>query len=175
MVKKNKANLIDRLIIGMSIAFFLFLVWAILWKCGVPYIGDGTLRTVNLLPFRNNAWWELQFNIAIFLPCGFYLSAVKSEWSLLKRVTATLFISFTLEVIQFVLAIGYSDVTDLLMNTLGGIMGIAVFFVVSRLSGKKGRKVIFVICLLLTLLELYMALSFIFFGRLNIGFMMIKL
>jgi hypothetical protein len=67
----NKTNLLNRLIFGMGIAFLLFLVWAILWKCGVPSIGGGAERTINLLPFSGNKQWELQFNIAVFVSFGF--------------------------------------------------------------------------------------------------------
>jgi glycopeptide antibiotics resistance protein len=82
----NKTNLLNQLIFGMGIAFLLFLVWAILWKCSIPFIGGDAERTINLLPFNGNTQWELQFNIAVFVPFGFYLSAAKLELSLLKRV-----------------------------------------------------------------------------------------
>jgi glycopeptide antibiotics resistance protein len=171
----NKNNNTNRLIFGMGIAFLFFLIWAILWKCGVPFIGDGTERTVNLLPFRGNSTWELQFNIAIFVPFGFYLAAAKPNLSLLKKILITLLTSFAFEVVQFALAIGRSDVTDLLMNTLGGIIGIAGFYLLARLFGKNERKATLVICVLLTLIELYMTVSFILWGQLNLGFMKIRL
>jgi glycopeptide antibiotics resistance protein len=80
-----------------------------------------------------------------------------------------------LEVIQFALTIGRSDVTDLLMNTRGGIIGIAAFYVLSKLFGKNERRATFLACVLLTVFELYMTVSFIFFGQLNLGFMVIRL
>lgn len=50
-----------------------FLAWAILWKCGVPFIGDGTQRIINLVPFHGNTRWEMQFNVLLFVPFGFLL------------------------------------------------------------------------------------------------------
>ncbi|MDR0840862.1 MAG: VanZ family protein [Christensenellaceae bacterium] len=170
-----KNDIITRLIFGMGIGYLLFLIWAILWKCGLPFWGDGTLRALNLLPLNGNARWELQFNIAVFVPLGFYISAIKPNWPLLKRVLAALLTSFLLEAVQFALAIGRSDITDLLMNTLGGIVGITAFCALAKLLGKHARKAIFVVCVLLTLLTLYMTVSFIRFGQLNIGFMIIKM
>ncbi|GHU77620.1 hypothetical protein AGMMS49992_26140 [Clostridia bacterium] len=174
-IAPNKRNAVSRFIFGMGVAYLLFLAWAVLWKCGVPFIGDGTKRAVNLLPFNKNTLWELQFNIVVFLPFGFYFAAAKPELSPSKKVLATFFTSLILEVIQFVLSIGRSDVTDLLMNTFGGIVGIAAYYLLSKLFGKYVRKLTLMICILLTLFELYMTVSFILYGKLNIGLMVIKI
>jgi glycopeptide antibiotics resistance protein len=171
----EKKNSLDRFISGMGIAYLLFLTWAILWKCGALFIGDGAERTINLLPFNNNTTWEMQFNIAVFIPFGFYLSAYKQKMKFVMLIVVTLFVSFALEAVQFALAIGRSDITDLLLNTLGGMIGIAGFSILSRLFGKNGRKATFIVCVLLTLLVLYMTVSFAVFGQLNIGFMVIRL
>lgn len=174
-VTTDKKNIEERLIFGMGIAYLLFLVWAILWKCGIPFIGDGALRAINLLPFNGNTQWEMQFNLAVFIPFGFFLSAVKPKRTKVWLIFTTLLASFVLEIVQYILAIGRSDVTDLLLNTLGGIVGIGTFYALKRLFGRHERKATLVICILLTLLELYMTVSFIFVGQLYIGFMMIKL
>ncbi|GHU82759.1 hypothetical protein AGMMS50284_5150 [Clostridia bacterium] len=171
----NGSTTTDRIILGMGIAYLLFLTWAILWKCGMPFIGNDVDRTVNLLPFSGNTNWELQFNIIIFVPFGFYLAAAIPKLSLLRRVLVTLATSFVFEAVQFVLVIGRSDVTDLLMNTLGGVVGIAGFYLLSKLFGKHERKATLVICVLLTLIEMYMTVSFIIWGQLNLGFMTIRL
>jgi glycopeptide antibiotics resistance protein len=174
-VRTDKKDIKERLISGMGIAYLLFLVWAILWKCGIPFIGDGAHRAINLLPFNYNTKWEMQFNLAIFVPFGFFLSAIKPERKKIWLILTTLLVSFVLEIIQYILAIGFSDVTDLLLNTLGGVVGIGAFYALKRLFGRHERKATFVICILLTLLVLYMTVSFILVGQLYIGFMMIKL
>jgi glycopeptide antibiotics resistance protein len=166
---------VNHAILGMSLTYVVFLVWAILWKCGIPFIGDGSERVINLLPFNGNTRWELEFNIAVFMPFGFYLAAAIRKLTLPKLVLVTLAASLVLETIQFALAVGLSDVTDLLMNTIGGIIGVAAYFVLSKLLGKSGRKVTLAVCVLLTLLEVYMTISFILFGQLNIGFMIIRI
>jgi glycopeptide antibiotics resistance protein len=173
--KPDKRNITKRIILGMGIAYLMFLIWAILWKCGTPFTSDGTQRTINLLPLSGNTSWELQFNIAVFIPFGFFLSACSSKPKFLRLIVTTLLLSFAFEGIQFALAIGRSDITDLLMNTLGGLIGIAAFYVLSKLFERNGQRVIFIVCILLTLLMLYMTVSFIFFGQVNLGFMIIRL
>ncbi|MEX1377312.1 MAG: VanZ family protein [Eubacteriales bacterium] len=167
-------NLCNNLILGMGIAYLLFLVWAILWKCGMPFIGSEAQRTINLHPFNNNTSWEMQFNIAVFMPLGFYLAAYKKGWMFMK-LAVIIIISFILESVQFVLAIGRSDITDLVLNTFGGICGVLVFYFISLLFKKRERMVTIVLCIILTLFELYMTVSFIVFGYLNLGFMIIRL
>jgi glycopeptide antibiotics resistance protein len=109
------------------------------------------------------------------MPFGFYLAAAMRKLTLLKLVLATLAASLVLETIQFALAVGRSDVTDLLMNTIGGVIGISAYFVLLKPLGKNGRKVTFAVCVLLTVLEVYTAISIIIFGQLNIGFMIIRI
>jgi len=171
----EEKNLVNNLILGMGIAYLLFLIWAILWKCGTPFIGNETQRAINLLPFNNNTTWEMQFNIAVFMPLGFYLAAYKKDWKLIKLIAVIILISFMLEAVQFVLAIGVSDVTDLMLNTIGGIFGIMVYYFIARLFKGKERIAALVFCIILTLIELYMTVSFIVFGYMNIGFMIIRL
>ena len=46
-------------------------------------------------------------------------------------------ISFLLEVVQFIFAIGASDITDIIGNTLGGIVGIFFCIVMKKIAPKK--------------------------------------
>ncbi|MDR0571017.1 MAG: VanZ family protein [Clostridiales Family XIII bacterium] len=110
-VKPN--NIIARAILGMGTAYAVFLVWAILWKCGMPSIGDGSERAINLLPFNGNTRWELEFNIAVFMPFGFYLAAAMRKLTAVKQILTTLLVSFLFEVVQFVLAVGHISFDDL--------------------------------------------------------------
>ena len=45
--------------------------------------------------------------------------------------------SFLLETTQYVLAIGRSDITDVLTNTAGGLLGLIVYLMVVRLIGNR--------------------------------------
>lgn len=171
----SKKSVTDRLIFGMFVAYSIFLAWAVLWKCGVPFIGDGTQRSINWLPFNHNTRWEMQFNVAIFVPFGFYLAAVREERPLLRQILVVLLTSLLFEALQFVLAIGRSDITDLILDTLGGMIGIAAFYLLSKLCGRHQRMATLVVCVLLTLLVLYMAVSFVLIGQVNLGYMIIRL
>ena len=45
--------------------------------------------------------------------------------------------SFLLETTQYVLAIGRSNITDVLTNTAGGLLGLIVYLMVARLIGNR--------------------------------------
>ena len=151
-----------------------FLVWAILWKCGVPFIGDGTERAISFTPFRGNTSWEMQFNILLFVPFGFLLSALKKRW-LPRQIFAVISTSVFLEVAQYVLAVGRSDSTDILLNTLGGVIGIGIYFLLAKFFGKHSCAAVATSCVLIAAFEVYVSVSFILFGAVHLGFMMFKI
>jgi len=117
----------------------------------------------------------LRFNIAVFAPFGFYIAAALRKTAPIKLILLPPLVSLALEIIQFILAVGRSDVTDLLMNTLGGWIGIAAFFVLAWLFRKRERVITLSVCILMTLFEVYMTVSFILTGQLNLGCMIIRL
>lgn len=152
----------------------IFLTWAILWKCGIPFIGDSTQRFINVVPFHGNTQWEMQFNVLLFAPFGFLLSVVMTKripWQFLAVVSTSAF----LEITQYILAVGRSDTTDILLNTLGGVIGIGAYYLLARLFGKYSRVAVMVVCALIVAFELYVSVSFILFGAVRFGFMVFRI
>ena len=82
--------------------------------------------------------------------------------SVLKAIGSVLGISFIYEIIQFIFAIGASDITDLISNTLGGIIGIALVYVLSIVLKDKTHKIlnrIAMVCTVLVVAILFMLLA----------------
>lgn len=87
------------------------------------------VRQIRLVPFETfvyyRVWWgpwlNLFGNIALFLPVGW----VAHAWtgSARKALLAGLLFSCGIEIAQFVLAAGYSDLDDVLFNSLGAFLG----------------------------------------------------
>lgn len=83
-------------------------------------------------------------NILIFVPYGFLISMA----SVLRGFFKTFFYSFGLslgvEIFQFFTRVGSFDVDDLLLNTLGGILGYILFLVCNIIrrshDGRKRKK-----------------------------------
>ena len=77
-----------------------------------------------------------------FIPFGIYISMLKPNWSFLKKIVPIAGVSLLFEVLQFIFAIGASDITDLMGNTLGGIIGVGVYIVFCKLFSTKVNKIL---------------------------------
>ncbi|MFS0605286.1 VanZ family protein [Peribacillus frigoritolerans] len=80
---------------------------------------------------------EILYHVLAFNPFGIYISMLKPNWSFLKKIAVMLF-----EGLQFTFAIGASDITDFMGNTLGGIMGVGVYIVFCKLFSTKANKIL---------------------------------
>ncbi|CAM4445960.1 VanZ family protein [Paenibacillus macerans] len=96
-------------------------------------------RSLNVIPFRTIMEYftsdAIEFdrvlaniggNIAIFIPLGMFAAFMAGRKPLRLQVLWLLAISFSLEVIQYILALGSSDIDDILLNVTGGIIGIGL-------------------------------------------------
>lgn len=165
MVLTGKKNVLVRILFFL---YLLILLWAILWKFGVPTIGDGGEGIINLIPFNYNTDAEMRFNFLIFIPFGFYLATITSRLSF-GTFVRNLFIfplsSFVLEAVQYALAIGRSDITDLILNALGGAAGLLVSYVLLKLAGRNADKISMICGIVITLLLLAMVAFFLIYVR----------
>ena len=98
-----------------------------------------------------------------FVPFGVFAYALWQEKSFLSQIIPIFLTSLGFEVIQFIFAIGATDITDLIANTLGGIIGIGIAFVISRIFKNNWKKYIniigFVCAVLLSLFILFLLLA----------------
>jgi glycopeptide antibiotics resistance protein len=70
-------------------------------------------------------------NILIFLPLGIFLPILFKKFNRLSYIFVSLIIiSFSIEVLQFILQIGQFDIDDIILNTIGGVLG---YFVIETI------------------------------------------
>jgi glycopeptide antibiotics resistance protein len=135
--------------------YLLALVWIILFKLQLSFANLPYLRNVNLIPFGDSTivngtidFSEIAYNLVVFIPFGLFIAMLWENVSFPKKVVPVLLTSLGFEVIQFVLAIGASDITDLLMNTAGGMVGIGLFYILSKLLKDKTVPILNAVCLI---------------------------
>jgi glycopeptide antibiotics resistance protein len=76
-------------------------------------------------------------NLVAFVPFGVMLG-VNFKHAIVRYKIAVIFaFSLAVEIIQYALAIGVTDITDLIMNTLGGAIGLAVYVVLSKHTNER--------------------------------------
>ena len=63
----------------------------------------------------------------LFVPLGFYLALTWRGSGVWRRVGVIAAVSVCVEVLQYVLAVGVSDVDDVILNGVGGLVGLLVY------------------------------------------------
>lgn len=66
-------------------------------------------------------------NLVAFIPFGVMLGVNLKHVLCRYKIIAIFAFSLAVEIIQYALAIGVADITDIIMNTLGGVIGLAVY------------------------------------------------
>lgn len=72
-------------------------------------------------------------NIILFIPMGIYFSIFFKKDKKYFNLFRIALISLGFEVLQYILAIGASDITDIITNCIGGVIGIVIYLIIKRL------------------------------------------
>ena len=75
-------------------------------------------------------------NVLIFVPFGIFLPMASRYRSFFSTLFAGFGLSLCVEIFQFITRVGSFDVDDLLLNTIGGIMG-HILFVTCEAVGRR--------------------------------------
>ena len=76
-------------------------------------------------------------NIILFIPVGVLFPLTGDEHKCVKTGFVALCFSIIIEIIQLVSHRGYFEVDDLILNTLGAVMGYGIYRVAEQLIAKK--------------------------------------
>ena len=150
----------------LLVIYLIILTWIILLKTQFSFSALGHYRSVNLIPFAGSVVIngkvdldEILNNFIVFIPVGLYLGMLMPKSSPLRKIAPIFGLSLLYEVIQFIFAIGASDITDLIMNTLGGAAGIFLVFLFTKLLKEKTVKILNIAAVICTLaITVFMAL-----------------
>lgn len=140
MNKRERIELV--FLYGVFICYILFLIKLLLLSRVSPMAMFNSHRTVNrsinLIPFysikeyifsnsaniKKFAFSNVVGNIAIFIPLGTYLSLLKKNKRVINNLLFIFIVSLSIEIIQGLLGIGAADIDDIILNCLGGLIGI---------------------------------------------------
>ena len=83
-------------------------------------------------------WMNIAGNIAAFVPFGIFVMPVSNRRiNFLETVIITFNVSLCVEIIQLVTKVGSFDVDDLLLNTIGGLIGAGIYVVYAMIERKR--------------------------------------
>ena len=99
-------------------------------------------------------------NVVIFVPLGVYTGILFERWIFGRKLFLLFLISLIVEGLQFILAVGAFDITDIITNTLGGIIGLTVFKAIEKAfnDSVKAQKFINIISAVGTVLMILLLL-----------------
>jgi glycopeptide antibiotics resistance protein len=162
----------DKLTIALLIIYLIGIFWIIVLKFNLPFSYKGHLRSINLIPYSESLilngkidFGEIILNMVIFVPLGLYAGILFHKWIFRRKIFLFFFISLLCEVSQLILGVGAFDITDIINNTLGGIVGLLIYTGIEKVlkNGVKARKIINIVALIGTIL----VISLIVFLKIN--------
>ena len=148
-IAKCRNALYQILFYGVMIIYFILLFFLLFRKKAA-----GSFQSVNLIPFhsigaylfsddmfsRAFALSNLLGNIAIFIPMGVYLPLLIRRKSIFVNTVCVALISAVVEVLQYIFAVGAADIDDVILNTVGGLIGVSLFSVMELFLKDQTKK-----------------------------------
>lgn len=135
---------------SLLIVYLLALLWIIVFKLNVSFTNAGN-RSINLIPFHQpmilngkTDYGEMILNVLIFIPLGIYLGILLKKTSRMKKVLIFSIVSLSLELQQYFFKLGAFDITDVITNSFGGMLGLILLRVMYQLikNEVKTQKII---------------------------------
>ena len=156
--------------LGLLIFYLVGLTWIIVFKMQFTNVNLPELRNINLIPFGGSLvvngemnFSEIINNALAFIPFGILIGVLWDKKTFIKKTLPIILTSFVFETLQFILGIGASDITDIISNSIGGVIGIAITIGISKMFKNNWRKIINVIsligCIILTLFIIILVLA----------------
>lgn len=156
-MKKSEAKIIRRI----SWVLFIFYILGLIY---FMFLSEAYGRTIadrsyhyNLIPFKELKRFityrkslgtfavvsNIFGNIIGFIPFGYILAIISKKRRKFSVIGLLSFqLSLSIEILQLLLKVGSFDVDDLMLNTLGGLIGYLLFWISNKIRRKyDGKKV----------------------------------
>ena len=145
-VRRKKYPVYGGVAMGLTVFYGLFLMSVLVaMRIGKPHTYNSGLDLAaeyhRLTNGNQQFWVYLVFNIAAFVPFGFFTSEAFSARGKCRNWGAAVLIAFGLslvaESLQWILRVGFFEVTDMVLNAFGAALGAAVALGVRALVRSK--------------------------------------
>ncbi|MDF2821954.1 MAG: hypothetical protein K0R15_2402 [Clostridiales bacterium] len=132
--------------IGAFTIYIIALLKITVFRSGISLDNIFLNGTVIAKPFTgyiemilDNKWYQFTYlfvgNIIWFVPFGILLPLItKIKISFLRMGLYGLMLSLIIEVSQFIFGTGISEIDDLILNTLGAIVGYTVYKIINHFN-----------------------------------------
>ena len=101
------------------------------------------IDAVNMIPFhsiRENLKyghspisWDMLYNIVMFVPFGIIYCYYQKTFCIYKAIGLSVLTTFSIEMAQFIFKTGVVDIDDLIVNTIGSLVGIFFYITLQKI------------------------------------------
>lgn len=136
---KKQIRVLGKILFILYIAFLLYFLIFSDWYGRTGALSD---YHYNLVPFQEiQRFWNyremlgwisyanLFGNVIIFIPFGFFMPMASRYRSFFLTMSYSLGLSLLVEVFQFISKVGSFDIDDIILNTIGGVVGYILFVI----------------------------------------------
>lgn len=141
--RKNADRLLKTGLCMITVVYLYVLIRIVLFKYGFVSVGRSiNMRPLNFLTMLSDgtaldvALKNILGNVAIFIPLGI-LSAYVLHRRKFLSVILCMAVSIIFELIQFVAGLGVTDIDDIILNTIGGFVGMILYKLILEKIDKK--------------------------------------
>lgn len=137
-----------RKLVYLALVLYLTLLFSVTLVPFRPlyhYMQGGIQFNIALEPYRDirighyNAVLETLSNILMMVPLGFFMKAY-FNWRSELVIFIGLMLSFSIEFLQLFDHSRVSDITDIINNTLGTVLGVLIFYIFRKIYLKRGQR-----------------------------------
>jgi len=124
-------------------AYLLVLLWLTLFKLSFDIYSillHHQTRSLNLVPFADysrDGLREMVANLVVFIPFGVLLGVELKQVSFGRKLALVCMFSLAVEAVQFAFSIGVTDISDVIANTSGGLVGLVLYDAAKKLFNNK--------------------------------------
>jgi glycopeptide antibiotics resistance protein len=152
---------------GLLASYIMVLIWLVLFKLSlhISAVFHYHHRSLNLVPFaapsRINGkinYMEMVYNCLFFIPFGLLLSVNFKRVGFFTKLACIMVFSICAELTQYIFAIGATDITDVITNTAGGLLGLIIYILSKKLIASEKLDWV-IISLGIVLLVIFLAID----------------
>lgn len=141
--REGKDKLLAKTLMYVYLGFVLFFTLMPIIT-SLPFIFSHPYKAMNLTPFidvsygRGDFVRQIVLNVIMMIPFGFLLPLIKKgKTNFIEVVVCTFLLSFAIEIIQPLMSdIRMSDITDIITNVTGGMIGYVLYVIFRPLTNK---------------------------------------
>ena len=135
-----------KVVIYRELLYLVFILYVLCLYYIVTYQDSG-YGGVNLTPFKEifrytigsrKFFRNIIGNIVLFIPYGYFAAYFPHNKKMATVTFLTLLVSFSIEAIQYKIGRVF-DIDDIILNTLGGVIGYLIFIVLDSVKNKLPR------------------------------------